>query len=228
MANSKIKTLWTLAGRVYDSREVLDSNGGMLGGRVDIPASMAVVHEGYSKVEYQTTRSDGSIQKVPSFDMWISSVQGTIESKSGSGIMTVFLDPEAGDIHGIVRLDVYKEWEDVVDPEPETPDPEDGMVRNLSVQRTGNANIMAWHYYNSPMGRWQSAAVSHDSWSDTLVNSFSYMSPEKLGNLKAALGIEASGGGGAPAWERRVSTLENEMKSVQSRLDALEAAIKKD
>lgn len=227
MANSKIKTLWTIAGRVYDSREVLDSNGGMLGGRVDIPQSMFVNHEGYTKVEYQTTRSDGSLQKVPSFEMWISSVQGTIESKRGSGVMTVFIDPEAGDIHGILRVDVYKEW-DISDPVPESPDPIDGAVRLWQPTKNNASTIFMWEGYSSYSGNWEPRGWGHDMWGDTLINSFGRMSPERLGEVKAALGIEASGGGGAPAWERRVSTLEREMSEMNDRVALLEAALKKD
>ncbi|QHJ79956.1 MAG: hypothetical protein [Caudoviricetes sp.] len=229
MANSKVKTLWTTSGRVLDSREVLDSNGGLRVGRVDIPESMMVTVEGYSKIEYQRTDSQGNVSKYDSImeALTLYGKEPIIETKTGSGVMTFFVDGSDSTYAGFVHIDVYKEWETDVDPDPETEDPIDGAIRNWGIQRAGD-RIFTWEKYNSSQGYWASFGHWHDSWADTLVNSFNKMKPAKLDDIKVALGIEVSGGGGAPAWERRVSTLENEMKSVQSRLDALEALNKKD
>lgn len=122
MANSKIKTLWTLSGRVVDSREVLDSNGGMFSGRIDIPESLMVKFEGYTKIEYRMTTSDGYVVRYPTFEALMLSVKSVDETKTGSGFMTMFVPRNVGDAHGIFQIDVYKEWEDeTVDPEPEPP-----------------------------------------------------------------------------------------------------------
>lgn len=199
MANSKIKTLWTISGRVLDSREVLDSNGGMLGGRIDIPASQAVKADGYDFIEYRTTLSDGSVMTHTDFQQWIGSLKGVVESKSGSGVMTVYVPAEsAPSDFGMFQLDVYKEWSDSsVDPEPETGDPIEGTIRNWAINRTGE-RIFTWEKYNSSQGYWSNFGHWHDSWSDALVNSFNQMSTDKLGNLKDALGITGGGGGTRP------------------------------
>lgn len=120
MANSKIKTLWTISGRANDSREVLDSNGGLRVGRIDIPASMMVVVEGYSKVEYQRTDSQGNVSKYDSImeALTVYGKEPIVETKSGSGVMTFFVDGSDSTYAGFVQIDVYKEWEDV-DPEPD-------------------------------------------------------------------------------------------------------------
>lgn len=114
--NSKIKTLWTLAGRVVDSREILDANGAMLAGRIDIPESLAVAHEGYSKVEYRVTHGSGKVTVANTFKALIETLKGVVESKPGSGIMTVYVPRLTSD--GLFQIDVYKEWAEA-DPEPE-------------------------------------------------------------------------------------------------------------
>ena len=118
IANSKVKTLWAMSGRVVDSREVLDSNGGLRVGRVDIPASMSVTTEGYTKVSYLRTSSDGTVSEYETI-MEALTVYGTapvVETKSGSGVMTFFVDGSDSSYPGFVQIDVYKEWE-YADPE---------------------------------------------------------------------------------------------------------------
>lgn len=118
IANSKVKTLWAMAGRVVDSREVLDSNGGLRVGRVDIPASQAVTTEGYSKVSYLRTGSDGEVTEYDTIveALTIYSNPPVVETKHGSGIMTFFVDGSDSSYPGFVQIDVYKEWE-YADPE---------------------------------------------------------------------------------------------------------------
>lgn len=118
IANSKVKTLWTIAGRVKDSREVLDDNGGMRVGRVDVPASQMVTTEGYSKVSYLRTNSDGSVSEHNSMveALTIYGNSPVVETKHGSGFMTFFVDGSDSTYQGFVQIDVYKEWE-YADPE---------------------------------------------------------------------------------------------------------------
>lgn len=118
IANSKVKTLWTIAGRVKDSREVLDDNGGMRVGRVDVPASQMVTTEGYSKVSYLRTNSDGTVGEYNSMveALTIYGNAPVVETKHGSGFMTFFVDGSDSTYQGFVQIDVYKEWE-YADPE---------------------------------------------------------------------------------------------------------------
>lgn len=119
MENSKVRTIWSLNGRAPDSRDVMDYTGhGLRVGRIDIPASETVTVDGYSKVEYRVTMGDGSVVAYPDFSAVISSMNGVVESKTGSKVMTLFLNDTGKESLGFFRIDVYKEWE-VADPEPE-------------------------------------------------------------------------------------------------------------
>lgn len=119
MSNNRTRTIWSINGRAPDSRDVKDYTGqGLRVGRIDIPASETVTIEGYSKVEYRITMGDGSVKVYPDFSTVISSMNGVIESKVGSKIMTVFLNDTGKNSLGFYRIDVYKEWTDK-DPEPE-------------------------------------------------------------------------------------------------------------
>lgn len=119
MSGNKTKTLWSLNGRAPDSRDIYDYTGkGLRVGRVDIPESLMVQVDGYDKVEYRAVMGDGSVQSFPNFEAVIDYMSGIIESKKGSGFMTVFLNETDASQLGFYRIDVYKEWE-VSDPEPE-------------------------------------------------------------------------------------------------------------
>lgn len=117
--NSRTRTLWTINGRSPDSRDVYDRNNiGLRVGRIDIPASEMVKVEGYSKVEYVVQLSDGTTEQHATFETLMSTWGGSVESKPGSGFMTVFLNEQSTARLGMVRIDVYKEWTGA-DPEPE-------------------------------------------------------------------------------------------------------------
>ncbi|AJF40479.1 hypothetical protein P483_44 [Escherichia phage P483] len=117
--NSRTRTLWTINGRSPDSRDVYDRNNiGLRVGRIDIPASEMVKVEGYSKVEYVIQLSDGTTEQHATFETLMSTWGGSVESKPGSGFMTVFLNEQSTERLGMVRIDVYKEWTGA-DPEPE-------------------------------------------------------------------------------------------------------------
>lgn len=118
MANSKLTTLWTLAGRMRDSREVLDSYGGMLVGRYDFPEELLIENSGYTKIECHMTTSDGYVVRYPTFLALTKGEALVNESKAGSGIRSFFSPLEPSDKHGSVRVALYKEWPDgVADPE---------------------------------------------------------------------------------------------------------------
>ncbi|WAK44895.1 hypothetical protein pEaSNUABM57_00013 [Erwinia phage pEa_SNUABM_57] len=142
MVNSKIKTIWTTNGRAPDSRDVWDFTGnGLRISRIDIPASAMVIVDGYDKVEYRLTMGDGSVVAKSTFDEVISYMDGSVESKTGSGFMTVFFNESDMAQLGVARIDVYKEWE-AVDPEPEPIEVDElkGIsARGLKVIKSGNA-----------------------------------------------------------------------------------------
>ncbi|WMX18755.1 hypothetical protein YpEc11_43 [Yersinia phage vB_YpEc11] len=212
MANSKIKTLWTLSGRVVDSREVLDSNGGLCRGRVDVPESMTVVVEGYSKVEFRSILSDGSVEAHPDFTSWIAGMGGVVESKVGSGVMTVFVEMPQDSL-GLFQLDVYKEWEEGGDPEPE-PEPSGdafvsagkrsyGSVFGISLMSADNSvtNLM---FDGNDVNR-------------TLSNAYGFRTlSEKVEALESINTVMTA----------RISKLELNDKTTQDTLRALDARIK--
>lgn len=141
--NKRIKTLWSINGRSPDSRDEWDSTGlGLKVGRVDIPASLMIVVDGYDKVTYVRTSSDGSKSEHASIvaALTVSGTEPVVETVHGSGVMTFFINGTESNTPGINRIDVIKEWE-AVDPEPEPIAVEDlsGIsYRGVKLIKSGN------------------------------------------------------------------------------------------
>lgn len=185
MANSKLKTIWTLNGRAPDSRDVFDKNSiGLRVGRIDIPASATVSVEGYSKVEYQVHLSDATVETYGDFQSLITAWTGTIESKTGSGFMTVFLQRLDASALGMVQIDVYKEWEDA-DPEPEPIEVDElkGIsARGLKVIKSGNAFGLGGIASRTS---WDEAAESNE----TSFVSATSVNPESMGQYIMGISV---------------------------------------
>ena len=190
MANSKLKTIWTLNGRAPDSRDVFDKNSiGLRVGRIDIPASATVNVEGYSKVEYQVHLSDGKVESYGDFQSLITAWTGTIKSKTGSGFMTVFLQRLDSNAYGMVQIDVYKEWEDV-DPEPEevsVNDLKDISARGLRLIKSGNTFGLGGV---ASRITWDEAAESND----TCFVSARDVNPESMGQYVMGFSVAHASG----------------------------------
>ena len=142
--NSRTRTLWTINGRSPDSRDVYDRNNiGLRVGRIDIPASEMVKVEGYSKVEYVIQLSDGTTEQHATFETLMSTWGGSIESKPGSGFMTVFLNEKSAERLGMVRIDVYKEWTGA------DPEPEGGSASLVSVELSATDSAFGTQFVDS-------------------------------------------------------------------------------
>ncbi|QKE55700.1 hypothetical protein [Yersinia pestis] len=185
MVNFKLKTIWSLNGRAPDSRDVFDKNSaGLNVGRIDIPASAMVEVEGYSKVEYQVHLSDGTMEVFENFSALISSWNGVVESKHGSGFMTVFINRPTNDTLGMVQIDVYKEWEDA-DPEPEPIEVDElkGIsARGLKVIKSGNAFGLGGIASRTS---WDEAAESNE----TSFVSATSVNPESMGQYIMGISV---------------------------------------
>ena len=190
MANFKVKTIYTLNGRAPDSRDVWDKNNvGINVGRIDIPESAMVEVEGYSKVEYQVKLSDGTMEVFENFAAVISSWNGVIESKRGSGFMTVFINRPSNDTLGMTQIDVRKEWEDA-DPEPEAisvNDLTDISTRGLRLIKSGNTFGLGGLASRST---WDEAAESND----TCFVSARDVNPESMGQYVMGFSVARASG----------------------------------
>lgn len=79
--------LWRVTTRVPDSREVLDSNGGLLAGRIDLDGSLFDP----TKSKFVTTFSDGTKKTVASFSEFVTGIKGVIESPASSQTVTIYV-----------------------------------------------------------------------------------------------------------------------------------------
>ncbi|ACF15725.1 unknown product [Yersinia phage Yepe2] len=196
MANVRIRTIYTLNGRAPDSRDVWDKNNvGLRVGRVDLPESSMVTVEGYTKVEYQVKLSDGAMEVYENFSAFIAAWNGTIESKAGSGFMTVFLNRVMDDTLGLVQIDVRKEWDDSTpDPEPE-PSPEmdvAGITKFFTTYVDNPEYLFVWNEMTTVGGEERNRRLPHEMFGVALVNSIKHMRPQTLKALQDALGITAT------------------------------------
>ena len=195
------RTLWTFSSRTLDSREVLDStNNGLKRGRIDVPASLMVKVEGYDKIEYVTTFSNGTSSTTDTFAKAIASNgKPVVETITGSGIMTFFIDETGSATSGINKVDVVKTWEET-DPEPEL-SPVDWPRQTLYagtmglgldfVFKNGEMVSSAARGGNviSRMGQWASSAAEQKSFAQLVAKAIKNASPADLKTIKDALGI---------------------------------------
>ena len=147
--HQKLKTLWNLESRTCDSREILDSNGGMLQGRIDIPDAQEVHTEGYDKVIWRMCFMDGSHVDFASWDILKEAFKLVDESTTSNSETTWFMphDGRAYSDAGIYQLDVVKDWHDAPNPNDV-----DSVVSVLEVKSDDAFGLAAIH---------QSGAIQH-------------------------------------------------------------------
>lgn len=114
--------LWRVTTRVPDSREVLDSNGGLLAGRIDLDGSLFDP----TKSKFVTTFSDGTKSTVASFSAFVSGIKGVIESPASSKTVTIYVPLDDGltvgifSVHAEVEVASGGDGEFVTHPELDT------------------------------------------------------------------------------------------------------------